>query len=235
MRAPLRLILGAVLAMAAAGCEVGDTGDDGDNNDDGGDSDGGDGGGDGGGITGLSIEWRGQPAALPGQISADLTITRAVFLLDDLRLVSDGGQLDLQLDRLEWAAGVVPPTLTVEGPSPGLYSRLLFGLEGDDETSPVQYGYEIAGSVLVNGNTRQFLIRDHGELALMLQFSLTLSAGQTMVIPVRFELDKIVGVVNFEQASSSNERYTIDNNNNSGQLAAVRTAVRAAIGITGPS
>ena len=222
MRTLLRSAILVAIATAASGCEIGDTYTPPD-----------DAGGSGSGGGGLRIEWNSNPLAIPGDLSPDLTIQRAVFLQDALRLVGEAGEFALDRDKLEWSGGVVPAPLPVTGALPGLYSRLLFELDGDDEDN--EYAYEIAGTVKINAEARPFTIRDTSDVAFMLNFSITLTAGETTTIPVRVEIDRSVNAVNFQSLNWDGMRYVIENGNL--QIPAVRTAVGGAISIStsGPS
>ena len=214
MRARLRIALIAVLAMAATGCPADDTTTPPD--------------GSGGA---LSITWESQPAVIPSEPSSDATIERAVFLQDGLRVVGDAGTFDLDRDELEWSRGIVPTALPVMGASPGLYSRLRFGLDGDEEDG--DYAYEITGTVKVSTAFQPFTIRDTEDLALSLDFSIMLPVGGSATIPVRIAIDKIVDAVDFAQVPMEDGRYLVDTA--SPQISAVRAAVTAAFGVFGPS
>ena len=211
----LRAAAVVAMAMAAGGCEVGD-----------------DPTPDAQGNGGLTIQWSSRPGMIPSEPSSDLTIDRAVFQQDDLRLIGDAGSIDLTRDELEWSRGIVPPALPVTGALPGLYSRLLFELDGSDD-GEIEYAYEITGTVKVNDAFQPFTIRDTADLALSLELSVMLAAGESATIPVRIELDKIVQVVNFSQVSKQDGRYLLDES--SSQISNVRSAVRAAFSISGPS
>src|SRR5262245_6080764 len=102
---------------------------------------------DGGG--GLSIVWIGRPDMIASEPSSDITIERAVFRQDDLRVVGDAGTFGLDRDVLEWSRGIVPAELPVTGALPGLYARFLFALDGDDDLDPKVYSYEITGTAKV--------------------------------------------------------------------------------------
>jgi hypothetical protein len=182
---------------------------------------------------GLSISWESRPATFPGSPSADLTIERAVFHQDELRVVRDAGPIDLELDELVWERGVAPAALPVMGALPGLYSRLLFELEGDDDDRDREYAYEITGTVRVNGTFRPFTIRDTGDLSLSLDFSITLPPGGTARIPVRIEIDEIVTAVDFSQVQIQDNRYIVEKGNS--QLTNVRAAVRGSFGVSSAS
>jgi hypothetical protein len=212
----LRIALLAALAVAAAGCPIErppvppvDSG---------------------GGGNGLVITWESRPGVIPSEPSSDATIERVSFQQDDLRLVGDAGTIQLDRDELEWARGITPTALPVTGAVPGLYSRLLFELGGDDEPGNEEYAYEITGTVKVNASFEPFTIRDTGELTMTLDFSVMLPIGGDATIPVRIELDKIVDAVDFSQVPKQDGRYLVENG--SPQLSAVRTAVRAAFGVS---
>lgn len=213
----LRFTLLAALAVAAAGCPVErppvppvDSG---------------------GGGNGLVITWQSLPGVIPSEPTANTTIERVTFELHDLRLVGDAGTLELDRDELEWARGITPTALPVTGAVPGLYSRLLFELEGDDDPGDEEYAYEITGTVKVNASFEPFTIRDTGELDLTLDFSVMLAVGGDATIPVRVDLDRIVGAVDFSQVPKDDGRYLVEKG--SPQLSAVRTAVRTAFGVSG--
>jgi len=208
----LRIAIVAAVATAATGCWVGDPYTPPDDS--------------GGG--GLTIQWSSRPEAIPSTPSSDRTIDRAVFRQDDLRLVGDAGTFPLDRDKLTWERGIVPTPLPVMGAAPGLYSRLLFELDGSDG-SEEEYAYEITGTVKVNDTFQPFTIRDTSDLALSLEFSIMLTAGQSAIIPVRIEIDKMAGAVNFQSVSMVDGRYLVDKD--SSQISAVRAAVRDAIGV----
>lgn len=221
MRSLLPPALAAALAVIAAGCEIGDSATPPD--------------GGGGSIdssvpvgTGLTVTWESQPSQLPSALSPDVTIERAVVHQDDLRVVGDAGTFPLDRGALEWAQGIAPTELPVPSAPPGLYSRLLFELDGDTGGGSEQYAYEIVGTARVNGTTRPFTIRDTSELTLSLDFSIELRIGGSATIPVRLELDRIVNAVDFDQLSPNNGRYLVENGHP--QMPAVRAAVRAAFG-----
>lgn len=213
MWASIRIAIVAAVAIAATGCKVGDTGTP----------------PDGGGGGGLSVVWNGQPTTIPSEPSSDMTIDRAVFHLDGLRVVGDAGTFPLDRDKLEWSRGIVPTAVLVTGASPGLYSRLLFGLEGDTEDGKTQYAYEITGTVKVNGSFQPFTVHDTAELNVMLDFSIMLPAGGIATIPVRLEIDKMVSIVNFSSVPMQDGRYLVEST--SPQISAVRAAVKSAVGI----
>lgn len=181
-----------------------------------------------GGTTGLRVEWAGKPEALPSQVSSEVTLERAVFRTHDLRVVGDAGPIELDRKSLEWTRGIVPAPDVPPGAPTGLYSRLLFDLEGDDDGA--EYAYELVGTARVGSTTRPFTIRDRGELAVSLDFSIMLRAGEDARIPVRVELDKLVEAVDFAQAPVDDGRFLVEGG---AQLAAVRDKLREAFGVGG--
>lgn len=216
MTACIRIAVALAAAMALTGCPIGD------------DPpppppDGPPGG------SGLTITWTSRPAQIPGALSPDLRIDRAAFRQDDLRVEGEPGTARLDRDELEWASGVTPADLPVTGASPGLYALLSFKLEGDEEDD--EYAYEITGSVRVNGQDREFTIRDTNNFGISLGFSITLPAGGTATIPVHVDLDELVNAVDFEQLQPEDGKYLVDRN--SSQISEVRNAIRGAFGVVG--
>lgn len=217
MRTSLRFAIVAVLGMAAAACP-GTPPDpplpDGS-----------------GGEGGLFIEWQSQPQVIPGPVSAGVTIERADFRLDDLRLISDSPTIDLDLEDLSWSRDAVPGTLAVMSASPGLYSLLRFKLEGEDEEGKKEYAYEITGQADVSGTVRPFAIRDTGDISFSLEFSILLMAGERATIPVRVEIDKLIQAADFASAPIVDGTCLVEN------VSAVRDAAGAAFGVqvAGPS
>jgi hypothetical protein len=214
MRAGVGLLFVAAVAMGASGCQADDTTTPPDS---------------GGG---LSIEWNSRPTTIPSQPSSDVTIDRVVLRLDDLRVVGDAGIFPVDREWLEWSRGIVPTPAPVMGALPGLYSRLLFELDGDTDDGEIKYAYEIIGTVKVTDSFRPFTIRDTSDLNLSFDFSIMLPAGDSAVIPVRVEIDKIVNVVNFGSVPMQDGRYLLDGS--SSQISTVRDAVKDAISINGP-
>lgn len=219
MRASLRFAIVAVLGMAAAACPGPPP-----------DPPPADGSGSGG-ESGLFIEWQSQPQAIPGPVSAGVTIERADFRLDDLRVISDSTPIEIDLKKLSWSRDAVPGTLAVMGASPGLYSRLRFKLEGKDEEEEKEYAYEITGTADVNGTVLPFSIRDTDELSFSLDFSILLMAGARATIPVRVEIDKVIQAADFASAPVVDGTCLVEDSS------AVRDAARAAFGVqvAGPS
>ena len=181
--------------------------------------------------TGLTITWQSRPDVIPSQPSSDVTIERAAFHQEELRVIGDAGTFLLDREQLEWSRDLVPAALPVAGALPGLYSQLLFELEGDLEDD--EYAYEIIGTVKVGASFQPFTIRDTVDLMFTLNFSIMLPQGGGATIPVRIEVDKIVDAVDFTLFSPQGGRYLVENGHP--QIGAVRTAVRNAIGVHGPS
>ena len=214
MSPPLRFAVLALLGAAAAGCPGDPTaGPDAPD----------------GGTTELRIEWAGRPEALPAAVASTATLERAVFRLDDLRVVGDAGPIDLDHETLAWSSGIVPTPDVPAGAPPGLYSRLLFKLDGDDDGSD-EYAYELVGTARVGTTTRPFTIRDRGELSVSLEFSIMLPAGATARIPVLVELDKLVEAVDFAQAPIDDGQFLVEGGP---ALDAVRAKLREAFVIRG--
>jgi hypothetical protein len=180
------------------------------------------------GGTGLRVEWAGRPEVLPAQLSPEVTLERAVFRPHELRVVGDAGPIGLGRKTLEWARGIVPAPDVPAGAPTGLYSRLLFELEGGEDGA--EYAYELVGTARVGSTTRPFTIRDRGELGVSLEFSIMLRAGEDARIPVRVELDKLVEAVDFAQAPVDDGRFLVETGT---PLAAVRAALRDAFGVHG--
>ena len=179
-----------------------------------------------GGSTELRIEWTGQPASIPGEVSTTATLERAVFRLDDPRVVGDAGSMELDRETLEWARGIVPAPDVLAGAAPGLYSRLLFEVKGDDD----EYSYELIGTARVGSTTRPFTIRDRDDLSVSLEFSILLRAGDTARLPVRIDLDRLVEAVDFAQAPVEDGRFLVEDGL---QLDAVRAVLRGAFALQG--
>jgi hypothetical protein len=210
MTAPRRLALLATIA-AAAGCPGTDPPTP--------DPDGGVGG------DGLRLVWVGQPAALPGATPGGAVLERAAFHLSDLRVVGDAGTLELERERLEWSREATPPPDAPSGAPAGMYSRLRFDLEGDDD----EPSYELAGAVTVAGVTRPYVIRDGEKLAISIDLQVALAPGGRAQIGVQVAHGRIVDAVNFAQVPILGGAYVVDKS--SSQIGAVRAAARAAFAI----
>ena len=183
---------------------------------------------DGGGSTQLRVEWTGQPATLPSPLTNAITLERAVFYPQDLRVVGDAGPISFDRRSLEWARDVSPTADVVPGAPPGLYSRLLFDLEGGKTDTP--YAYELTGTARVGTTTRPFTIRDPGDLEISIELSTMLRAGETARIPIRADLDKLVEVVDFALADVEDGQFLVEDGV---QLAAVRDKLREAFAVHG--
>lgn len=180
---------------------------------------------DSGEATGLSIEWESRPESFPGETSFNVTIDRARFRLESLRVVGDAGPLAIPEVTLAWASGISPPELKLDDAPSGLYSRLLF----DVAAGSTDYAYEIAGTIDIDNTTRSFVVRDRASLSLSLDYSLVLSPGNEVSLPVRVEIDKLLEAIDFDVVPVQNGGYLIEDGDP--QLVDVRTELAGAFSV----
>jgi hypothetical protein len=173
----------------------------------------------------LQVTWSARPEVIPGRSDSDLSIERAVFRTRDLRVIGDATPAALPRFALEWAAGVNPAPRVFPDAQLGTYSRLLFSLDPGGDT----FAYEISGKVEVEDVLYPFVIRDRQPVPIALDFVITLAPGESAVIPVRVEIDKLASRVEFEHVVPTAGQLIVEDGNS--ELAGVRSELAQAFGV----
>ena len=172
-----------------------------------------------GGNTGLVVTWSSQPE-IPGTVKDLLTVTRAVFWIEDLRVVSDAGTLALATAAtVAWEDDRTPAPIEIADPPAALYSRLL--LELDRGAGPS--AYELEGTV----DGIPYLIRDPEPLALSDEFRRPLPPRLALEVEIR--VGELVDDLEFDEVPLVAGRHVLEAGDP--QLASVRARLAEAFRI----
>jgi hypothetical protein len=214
--------LGALLVFAA--CH---SGGDPVNPDAPGDSDGG--GSDAPGpAVGMFVTWRAEPA-LPGPVTAEITVTDATFQIDHLQLVGDAGA-DARTTRtrylLTWDTASKPGRETFPQAPVGVYSKINLVIATGTLSENL---YEIRGTwtdIGTGAAPRSFRIRDRGTaLSVSVDCDKTLPAAGMASVQMRVDLRDALEGVNWGMLASGDDEIDL---RDGPQLMMFRTRLRQA-------
>jgi hypothetical protein len=145
---------------------------------------------------GLHVPWSTSPA-IPRSAGGDVTIQSAVFRIDSLRVIGDAGPGDPRTSEFffetKWSASNQPDTIDFSDAPTGLYSQVTVQIDGH----LVDYSYEITGTAVVSGETKNFEIHDRNALTANINISTMLDPGGQAIVPIRVRFDDALGVVDF--------------------------------------
>ena len=164
------------------------------------------------GPSGLVIEWSTSPSTLPGTAN-NVTVNRARFALDRLRVVGDAGPGDPRTTAttvemcFQWTSQcTMPETITFDDAPTGLYSQVALVFDGHDAMD----SYEIRGSVVVDGDSSEFRIEDRIPLAFNVAIDEMVSPGESALVKLRINFMHALDSLDWKNVDKSDGRYEID-------------------------
>lgn len=153
----------------------------------------------------LAFSFRSIPD-IPGSLEADLgTIDLARLELESVRAVGDaapGDETTRSSLILEWSAEAGPGPLVFWNAPAGLYSRL----------SARVVGYEVRGTVAVDGETWTFVIEDAPLVPLTISLELSEVAvvpGEATRVDVEVDFEAVVGEIDWSSVESSGDELEL--------------------------
>ncbi len=160
------------------------------------------------GTSGLTVTWAVAPA-VPGPVSADVSVRELRLEASSLRVIGDSAPPgDARTSRtsldLRWRSEQAPAAVELAAAPAGLYSRLEIGVGGSDEHLTIK------GDARVGGTVYPFEIEDERQHALTLSMALALAPGQHATIPVTVDVAVILAAVPFDQLSTDNGTLVFD-------------------------
>ncbi len=173
------------------------------------------------GTSGLVIEWSSSPADWPSASVAGISLQRARFALDSLRVVGDASPGDPRTTAsaviMDWDAQQRPASITFDDAPPGLYSQVALAFEspGDGDT------YRIDGKVEVGGDVHDFRIEDTERLTFNVAIDEMLSPGEQAVISLRVNFILAIQSVDWANVEASDGRKELEDDDP--EMAAFRT------------
>lgn len=156
------------------------------------------------GTSGLVVEWSSAPADWPSDLGDGVTIDRARFALDSLRVVGDAGPGDPRTTasaiemRFAWTdRSERPVDITFDDAPPGLYSQVALAFDGHTQVD----SYEIRGEAVVGGQQLEYRIEDSDPLAFNVGIDQMVNPGASAAVKLR---------INFVHALDSLDFATLD-------------------------
>ena len=153
----------------------------------------------------LSVRWATEPVAIPGDAGSNVTISRLLFRVANLRVIGDAGPGDTRTSvdaiQLGWSQGVTPESVGFAHAPTGLYSRIILLADGN----LADYSYEIGGSVNLDNVATPFVIHDRSPLAISLDTSATLDPGQATALTITVRIDQALQALDFHQLAHTSD------------------------------
>lgn len=142
-----------------------------------------------------------------------VTIERARFALDNLRVVGDAGPGDprttastLELGFAWSASEQRPGAITFDDAPPGLYSQVALVIDGNTSSD----SYEIRGRVIVDSDEKEFRIEDNNPLAFNVGVDEMLNAGESATIQLRINFKHALDAVDWDTVESDDGRLQLE-------------------------
>ena len=150
------------------------------------------------GALGLTISWNADPE-LPGPVTDKITVLDATFQLEYLQLVSDVGADDRTTHprfQLHWSDNGMPDDDVFPDAPVATYQKISISMR----SGQLQPAYQIQGTWRDDDEheTKPFVIVDNVPmLTIPIDCDEMLSAGGSVMIPIRMDLKQAIGNVDF--------------------------------------
>jgi hypothetical protein len=159
---------------------------------------------------GLTIQWVDLPA-LPGPVSATVTVTSAVFHVEKLEVIGDAGDPAETTKRdykLTWNATQSPfDDMFINAP-PAIYSKVRIGLDKGSSNAPA---FEITGTVVIGGASEPFHITSLKKIDLEVTgYNVNLPVNGSADITVMVGLDDALQNVNWMALPTTNSTRILE-------------------------
>lgn len=173
------------------------------------------------GTSGLIIEWSSDPSEWPSASFNGISLRRARFSLESLRVVGDAAPGDPRTTAsslaINWDDQEKPASITFDDAPPGLYSQVALVFDGMSDND----SYSIQGRVLVGGEDYEFRIEDSEPLTFNLAIDERLDPGEQAVIRLRVNFVGALQAIDWSKVDSSDGRKKVEDDDE--ELAAFRT------------
>lgn len=151
----------------------------------------------GSGTGGLVVQWASTPESWPGDLGDGVTIERATFAFDNLRVVGDAGPGDPRTTAsgfmVRWDDNTTPSELMFSDAPTGLYSQVSMAIDGHLATET----FEIRGHVNVNGTDYEYRIDGDNAIAVTVAIDKTLMPPETATVTLRINFQHALDALDF--------------------------------------
>ena len=147
--------------------------------------------------SGLIVAWSSEPAVWPSDLGDAVTLERARFAVDSLRVIGDAGPGDPRTTQVtfevRWDDTSQPLDVVFSEAPPGLYSQVSIVVDGhlaDDS-------FEIRGHAFVAGNDWEYRIEDQNPLGFTVPIDKVLNPGRATTVAVRINFTHALDAIDF--------------------------------------
>jgi hypothetical protein len=174
------------------------------------------------GSGGLVVTWSTSPATWPSTLNG-ITLDRADFAIDSLRVVGDAGPGDPRTTAtafmIRWDDNSAPDDLMFSDAPTGLYSQVSMAIDGHLSTE----SFEIRGTATAESETKDFEISSDNPLAITVQIDRTLMPPDIATVQLRIDFTHALSVIDFKDLDSSDGEWSLEDGDD--QMAAFRQAL----------
>lgn len=147
--------------------------------------------------SGLVVRWASTPTTWPADLGSGVTIDRARFKIDSLRVVGDAGPGDPRTTatsfEIRWDSETHPSDLVFEQAPPGVYSLVALSIDAH----LVDAAFEIRGHVFVENTEWEYRIEDDAPLGFSVGIDARLAPGGRADVRIRIDFAHALDAVDF--------------------------------------
>ena len=161
--------------------------------------------------SGLVVAWSTQPATWPIDLGEGLTLERATFAVDRLRMVGDAAPGDPRTTasafELLWDDVSRPPELSFPNAPGGVYSQLSLLVDGHVAGPSI----ELRGHARVGGTDYEYRITDDSPVSATLAIDKTHRPPAATGVVLRIDFEATLRAIDFSMVGNSGDRLELDN------------------------
>lgn len=160
---------------------------------------------------GLVVTWSSTPSTWPGDLGSGLTIERAIFALDNLRVVGDAAPGDprttVSSREIVWDAAALPGPIAFGDAPGGVYSQLSLRIDGHVAGPSI----DVRGMVTVGGTPTPYRIVDDMPSAVTLPIDVTFSPPSPTQIRIAVDFATMLRAIDFTAITPNAGVLELDN------------------------
>lgn len=173
---------------------------------------------------GLVVTWASDPdTPWPGDLGDGVTIERAMFAFDSLRLVGDAAPGDPRTSKrsfeLVWENASAPADVGFPDAPGGVYSQLSILIDGHVAGPSIEW----RGRARVNSVDYAYRITDDSPFSLTLSIDKTLRPPDVTTLGLEIDFDNVLDAINFDMLDETGGVLELDNADP--QITVFRTAL----------
>lgn len=170
---------------------------------------------------GLVLAWDAQPTTWPGDVGRGVTIERATFAVDSVRIVGDAAPGDPRTTasalELQWDQAGTPAAVVFPDAPGGVYSQLSLRIDGLVAGPSLSIG----GRVVRDDGDYAFTIVEDSPVSVTLALDASLAPPAPLTVVVRIDFEHVLDAIDF--AAIDDSGGTLEIASDDPQMATVRT------------